>query len=153
MGGTNDNDMNEVAVIDERLQNNSIKISKEDGLKPVSLNTLNTQTHSVGVIIPPPDVRAIVDKTAQFVAKNGPEFETRILSSEKNNQKFSFLRENSPFYSYYRGKIESNKLELKERRSRIRTRKGWKSRSKCKVRASLWLKVRLPGCHHRNRKF
>ena len=105
MGGTNDNDMNEVAVIDERLQNNSIKISKEDGLKPVSLNTLNTQTHSVGVIIPPPDVRAIVDKTAQFVAKNGPEFETRILSSEKNNQKFSFLRENSPFYSYYRGKI------------------------------------------------
>ena len=51
MGGTNDNDMNEVAIIDERLQNNSIKISKEDGLKPVSLNTLNTQTHSVGVIL------------------------------------------------------------------------------------------------------
>ena len=124
MGGTNDNDMNEVAIIDERLQNNSIKISKEDGLKPVSLNTLNTQTHSVGVIIPPPDVRAIVDKTAQFVAKNGAEFETRILSSEKNNQKFSFLRENSPFYSYYRGKIESNKLELEEKTIEDQNKKG-----------------------------
>ena len=135
MGGTNDNDMNEVAVIDERLQNNSIKISKEDGLKPVSLNTLNTQTHSVGVIIPPPDVRAIVDKTAQFVAKNGPEFETRILSSEKNNQKFSFLRENSPFYSYYRGKIESNKLELEGKTIEDQNKKGMEAVSYTHLRA------------------
>lgn len=30
-----------------------------------------TQTHSIGIIQPPPDIRAILDKTAQFVAKNG----------------------------------------------------------------------------------
>lgn len=37
-----------------------------------SLNlTVGSQTHAVGVIHPPPDIRAIVDKTAQFVAKNG----------------------------------------------------------------------------------
>ncbi len=29
------------------------------------------QTKAIGVILPPPDIRAIVDKTAQFVAKNG----------------------------------------------------------------------------------
>lgn len=32
---------------------------------------LETQTQAIGVIQPPPDIRAIVDKTAQFVAKNG----------------------------------------------------------------------------------
>ena len=124
MGETKNNDNNnkEVAVIDERLQNNMVKISQKDGMKPISL--IDTQTHSVGVIIPPPDVRAIVDKTAQFVAKNGPEFENRILSSEKNNQKFSFLRENSPFYSYYRGKIEANKLELEGKTIEDQNKKG-----------------------------
>jgi splicing factor 3A subunit 1 len=30
-----------------------------------------SQTKVVGIIAPPPDVRAIVDKTAQFVARNG----------------------------------------------------------------------------------
>jgi hypothetical protein len=32
---------------------------------------LATQTKAIGVILPPPDIRAIVDKTAQFVAKHG----------------------------------------------------------------------------------
>lgn len=32
---------------------------------------LLTQTRAIGVILPPPDIRAIVDKTAQFVARNG----------------------------------------------------------------------------------
>lgn len=36
-----------------------------------------TQTAAVGVIVPPPDIRSVVDKTAQFVARNGTEFEKR----------------------------------------------------------------------------
>lgn len=35
------------------------------------LRKVVTHTKAVGVILPPPDIRAIVDKTAQFVAKNG----------------------------------------------------------------------------------
>lgn len=30
-----------------------------------------TQTRAIGIILPPPDIRAIIDKTSQFVAKNG----------------------------------------------------------------------------------
>ena len=30
-----------------------------------------TQTRAIGIILPPPDIRAIIDKTGQFVAKNG----------------------------------------------------------------------------------
>lgn len=36
-----------------------------------SIKKLATQTKAIGIILPPPDIRAIVDKTAQFVAKNG----------------------------------------------------------------------------------
>ena len=32
---------------------------------------LETQTHEIGLIVPPPDIKAIADKTAQFVGKNG----------------------------------------------------------------------------------
>jgi len=32
---------------------------------------VDSHTRALGVIQPPPDIRAIVDKTAQFVARNG----------------------------------------------------------------------------------
>jgi splicing factor 3A subunit 1 len=35
------------------------------------LQIVDSQTHAVGLIHPPPDIRKIVDKTALFVAKNG----------------------------------------------------------------------------------
>jgi len=60
----------------------------------------------VGVIIPPPDVRAVVDKTAQFVAKNGKNFEARILNSEEGKTaKFNFMRPFDPYHAYYEMKI------------------------------------------------
>lgn len=63
------------------------------------------------MIIPPPDIRVIVDKTAQFVGKNGPEFEQRILTSEKNNVKFNFLTPGDPYHAYYREKVDEAKAQ------------------------------------------
>ncbi|XP_077977951.1 splicing factor 3A subunit 1-like [Glandiceps talaboti] len=60
----------------------------------------------VGIIYPPPEVRNIVDKTASFVARNGPEFETRIRQNEINNPKFNFLNPNDPYHAYYRHKVK-----------------------------------------------
>jgi splicing factor 3A subunit 1 len=40
----------------------------------------------------------IVDKTASFVARNGPEFETRIRQNEIGNPKFNFLNFGDPQY-------------------------------------------------------
>jgi len=44
-----------------------------DALPAPDLRGLSIESHTgpVGLIHPPPDIRAIVDKTAQFVAKNG----------------------------------------------------------------------------------
>ncbi len=41
-----------------------------------------------GVLQPPPDIKSIIDKTAQFAARNGPEFEQRILCAMLNPQAF-----------------------------------------------------------------
>lgn len=59
-----------------------------------------------GIIYPPPDIRAIVDKTARFVAKNGKSFEERIQASEEGKSaKFNFMRPHDPYYAYYEFKI------------------------------------------------
>lgn len=62
------------------------------------------QGRVTGLIFPPPDIRAIVDKTAKFVAKNGRAFETRIIG-ERMTANFSFLRETDPYHAYYEHKV------------------------------------------------
>uniref|UniRef100_A0A7E4ZVE5 Splicing factor 3A subunit 1 n=1 Tax=Panagrellus redivivus TaxID=6233 RepID=A0A7E4ZVE5_PANRE len=67
----------------------------------------------VGIIYPPPDIRSIVDKTANFVAKNGVEFENKIKEREALNPKFAFLSPNDPYHAYYKFKVkevESNEI-------------------------------------------
>ncbi|KAI0212588.1 Splicing factor 3A subunit 1 [Lamellibrachia satsuma] len=63
----------------------------------------------IGIIYPPPEVRNIVDKTASFVARNGPEFESRIRQNELNNPKFNFLSPNDPYHAYYQHKVKEFK--------------------------------------------
>lgn len=60
----------------------------------------------VGIIYPPPEVRNIVDKTASFVARNGPEFEARIRQNELGNPKFNFLNSGDPYHTYYQHKVK-----------------------------------------------
>jgi len=79
-----------------------------------------TQGKVVGIIIPPPDIRAVADKTAQFVAKNGKTFEERILRSAQGH-KFDFMRKNDVYYAYYEHKIrefEEGTAEENERKRR-----------------------------------
>ena len=59
---------------------------------------------AAGPLQPPADIAVIIDKTATFVARNGPEFENRIRA-EQNSAKFSFLQPNDPFHPYYRAKL------------------------------------------------
>ncbi|XP_015590323.1 splicing factor 3A subunit 1 [Cephus cinctus] len=63
----------------------------------------------VGIIYPPPEVRNIVDKTASFVARNGPEFESRIRQNELGNPKFNFLNFGDPYHAYYQHKVKEFK--------------------------------------------
>lgn len=59
-----------------------------------------------GLIRPPPEIRAVVDHTAQFVAKKGKQIETLIKSKpEGKTPKFAFLDSSSPFHAYYEDRI------------------------------------------------
>ena len=60
----------------------------------------------VGIIYPPPEVRNIVDKTASFVARNGPDFEQRIKQNEVQNPKFTFLNNGDPYHAYYQHRVQ-----------------------------------------------
>lgn len=73
-------------------------------MPPVSLED-GSASKAVGIIYPPPEVRNIVDKTASFVARNGPEFEQRIKQNEINNPKFNFLSVGDPYHAYYQHKV------------------------------------------------
>ena len=59
-----------------------------------------------GVVLPPRDIRAIVEKTAGYVARNGPAFEDRIREKEKHNPKFSFLSANDAYFPFYAWRLE-----------------------------------------------
>lgn len=54
-----------------------------------------------GVILPPKDIRAIVETTAGYVARNGAVFEERIREKERANPKFSFLTPKDAYYPFY----------------------------------------------------
>ncbi|XP_077291331.1 SR-related CTD associated factor 6 isoform X2 [Arctopsyche grandis] len=59
------------------------------------------------------DLRNIIDKLAQFVARNGPEFEQMTKSKQKNNPKFSFLYGGDHF-NYYQYKVTTEQAILKQ---------------------------------------
>ena len=57
------------------------------------------------LIIPPLEIRPVVEKTAEYVSKNGSQFEEIIYNNEKNNPQFSFLKLNDPYRAYYDKKV------------------------------------------------
>ena len=69
-------------------------------------NAVNTSIDEIskppaGVVLPPKDIRAIVEKTAGYVARNGAIFEDRIRQKEISNPKFSFLGQNDAYNAFY----------------------------------------------------
>lgn len=70
--------------------------------------TQSKALEGVGVIIPPPDLRSILDTTASFVAKK-PAFESRILQKNGDDPRFAFLHSSNPYHAYYRERIQHHR--------------------------------------------
>ncbi|XP_030561160.1 calcium homeostasis endoplasmic reticulum protein isoform X2 [Drosophila novamexicana] len=64
---------------------------------------------------PPRDasLRNIIDKLAEFVARNGPEFEAITKQKQQNNPKFEFLY-GGEFASYYQFRVAAEQAMLKQ---------------------------------------
>lgn len=87
---------------DNDIYNSNGEEQNKANSAPVSVAT---HTRTIGIIHPPPDIRNIVDKTAQFVSKNGPEFEKRIIVNNTGNAKFNFLIPADPYHAYYQHRL------------------------------------------------
>ncbi|XP_075160073.1 SR-related CTD associated factor 6 [Haematobia irritans] len=65
---------------------------------------------------PPPrdaSLRNIIDKLAEFVARNGPEFEMITKQKQQNNPKFEFLY-GGEFAAYYQYRVQAEQVFLKQ---------------------------------------
>jgi splicing factor 3A subunit 1 len=59
----------------------------------------------MSIILPPPDIRTIIEKLAAYVVKNGAIFEEKILEKERQNPRFSFLYPSDPYHPYYQKRL------------------------------------------------
>lgn len=57
------------------------------------------------------ELRNIIDKLAQFVARNGPEFEQMTKNKQKGNPKFQFLC-GGEYFSYYQYKVQEEQTGI-----------------------------------------
>ncbi|CDP18159.1 unnamed protein product [Coffea canephora] len=95
---------------DEKQNGSQEDLSKADKSNSAPISVA-THTRTIGIIYPPPDIRNIVDKTSQFVAKNGPEFEKRIIASNAGNPKFNFLNASDPYHAYYQHRLSEARAQ------------------------------------------
>lgn len=63
---------------------------------------------------PPPDLQPIIDKTAEYVARNSEEFERTVLEKHCGDPKFGFLNPWNKYYPYYKLKLQQNKEKAAE---------------------------------------
>ena len=50
---------------------------------------------------PPPNIQTIVDKMAEYVAKNGDAFERTVIERNASDPRFDFLKPGNEFHVYY----------------------------------------------------
>ncbi|OLN86038.1 Pre-mRNA-splicing factor [Colletotrichum chlorophyti] len=62
-----------------------------------------------GVVLPPREIRNVLEKTAGYVARNGLIFEDRIRDKERANPKFSFLNDADAYHAYYQWRLDEIK--------------------------------------------
>lgn len=59
-----------------------------------------------GIVLPPREIRNVLEKTAGYVARNGPVFEDRIREKEEQNPKFSFLNPQDAYHAFYQWRLD-----------------------------------------------
>ncbi|XP_053557839.1 splicing factor, suppressor of white-apricot homolog isoform X2 [Bombina bombina] len=76
----------------------SLSSDTNNKLNPESIPP-SSLTPVVAIIPPPPDIQPVIDKLAQYVARNGIKFETSVLA--KNDTRFEFMQPWHQYNPYY----------------------------------------------------
>lgn len=75
------------------------------------------------VILPPPEIKSVIDKTALFVARsaNPSKFEDKIRKGQRSDPNFSFLDPADTYHGYYhhkKGVWGDDALEMKDEKNK-----------------------------------
>ncbi|KAJ8517550.1 hypothetical protein ONZ45_g5272 [Pleurotus djamor] len=94
--------------MDVDMENGSAANGTVNGTDANGKDSVNALRFASGLILPPPEIKSVVDRTAQFVARsaNPPQFEDKIREGQRSDPKFSFLNPADPYHAYYRHRIE-----------------------------------------------
>ncbi|XP_071799531.1 calcium homeostasis endoplasmic reticulum protein-like isoform X2 [Asterias amurensis] len=65
-----------------------------------------------------PELKNIIDKLANFVARNGPEFEKMTKHKQMNNPKFNFLY-GGEYFNYYQCKVATEQQFIRQRKEKL----------------------------------
>ncbi|KAL5490470.1 PRP21 [Sanghuangporus weigelae] len=62
---------------------------------------------ATGLILPPKEIKSIIDRTAAFVARSADplQLEDKVRENQRSDPKFSFLNPADPYHAYYRHKM------------------------------------------------
>ena len=63
-------------------------------------------------LVPPADIKKVIDKTARMAASMGEQFHQRLKKAEQNNSHFAFLLPTNPWNPYYEHKLEQFRFDL-----------------------------------------
>ncbi|CAH2059433.1 unnamed protein product, partial [Thlaspi arvense] len=64
-----------------------------------------THTRTIGIIHPPPDIRAVLEITAKHVSEKGLAFEKTIKAKNAEKPQFNFLNISDPYHAFYQHKL------------------------------------------------
>ncbi|KAI5297620.1 hypothetical protein KEM56_004666, partial [Ascosphaera pollenicola] len=108
----NDDDEDKLKQIITEKQTASMATAVANAAPATTDPAEDTNKPPEGIVLPPRDIRTIIEKTAGFVARNGHVFEDRVREKEKTNPKFSFLNPSdayAPFYQWRLGEIKAGR--------------------------------------------
>lgn len=59
----------------------------------------------IGTIVPPLELKSIIESTALYVAQNGRRVEEILMQNQKDNPTYHFLNVQNPYHNYYDQKV------------------------------------------------
>jgi splicing factor 3A subunit 1 len=99
-------------LTDEEIKENEFQGEQNNSIQtPIAVAT---HTNPIGIIYPPPEIRKIVETTAQFVSQNGLAFGNKVKTEKANNANFSFLKSDNPYHGFYRYKVTEYSCHIRD---------------------------------------
>ncbi|GBB85131.1 hypothetical protein RclHR1_01170015 [Rhizophagus clarus] len=96
-----------------KLERTKAETSKSNASNSSAHNTASRPSRHFGpVVVPPPDLKIIIDKMSAYVAKNGQSLEAKVREKHIDDPRFSFLLPWNEFHPYYKQKIQEEKATI-----------------------------------------